>query len=151
LEVPLTVALLDYSLYVWHILVHKVPFLWRFHQPHHVDLDRDASTALRFHFGEILRSVPWRAAQIVVIGVPPLTLPVWQTATLVEILFHHSNVELPVEVERWLCRRTGPASQTVTFGFLAGRAATAARGAHQGSEAKKKSQRLLSLGWREAR
>jgi sterol desaturase/sphingolipid hydroxylase (fatty acid hydroxylase superfamily) len=104
LEVPLAVALLDYTLYLWHILVHKVPFLWRFHQPHHVDLDLDASTALRFHFGEMVLSVPWRAAQVLALGVSPLALSVWQTATLMEILFHHSNVELPVEVERWLCR-----------------------------------------------
>src|SRR5947209_1385560 len=104
LEVPLTVALLDYTLYLWHILVHQVPWLWRFHQPHHVDLDLDASTALRFHFAEMLLSVPWRAAQVLVLGVAPLSLSVWQTATLLEILFHHSNVELPLEVERWLCR-----------------------------------------------
>jgi sterol desaturase/sphingolipid hydroxylase (fatty acid hydroxylase superfamily) len=104
LEVPLAVALLDYTLYVWHILTHRVPFLWRFHQVHHVDLDMDASTALRFHFAEMALSVPWRAAQVVVLGVSPLALSVWQTATLVEILFHHSNVELPLGVERRLCR-----------------------------------------------
>jgi sterol desaturase/sphingolipid hydroxylase (fatty acid hydroxylase superfamily) len=104
LEVPLAVALLDYTLYLWHVLVHKVPWLWRFHQPHHVDLDLDASTALRFHFAEMVVSVPWRAAQVVIIGVSPLALSVWQTAALVEILFHHSNVELPIDVERWLCR-----------------------------------------------
>jgi sterol desaturase/sphingolipid hydroxylase (fatty acid hydroxylase superfamily) len=104
LEVPLAVALLDYTLYLWHILVHQLPFLWRFHQPHHVDLDMDASTALRFHFGEMVLSVPWRAAQVLAIGVSPLSLSVWQTATLMEILFHHSNVDLPVELERWLCR-----------------------------------------------
>lgn len=104
LEVPLTVALLDYTLYLWHVLVHKVPFLWRFHEPHHVDLDLDASTAIRFHFGEMVLSVPWRAAQVLVLGVSPLALSVWQTATLLEIMFHHSNVELPVAVERWLVR-----------------------------------------------
>src|SRR5204863_7865509 len=104
LEVPLAVALLDYTLYLWHVLVHKVPLLWRFHQPHHVDLDMDASTALRFHFGEMVLSVPWRAAQVLVLGVSPLSLSVWQTATLLEIMFHHSNVELPVEVEQWPCR-----------------------------------------------
>src|SRR5438067_805268 len=104
LEIPLAVVLQDYLLYVWHILVHKVPFLWRFHLVHHVDLDLDASTALRFHFGEMVLSVPWRAAQVVLIGVSPLALSVWQTATLVEILFHHSNVELPMEVERLLSR-----------------------------------------------
>jgi sterol desaturase/sphingolipid hydroxylase (fatty acid hydroxylase superfamily) len=49
----LSVALLDYGLYGWHILTHKVPFLWRFHLVHHIDLDLDVSTALRFHFGEM--------------------------------------------------------------------------------------------------
>ena len=41
LEVLLGVALLDYTLYLWHILTHKVPFLWRIHQVHHVGLDME--------------------------------------------------------------------------------------------------------------
>lgn len=78
-EVTLAVVLLDYTLYLWHVLMHRVPFLWRFHLVHHVDLDLDASTALRFHFAELVVSVPWRAAQILLIGVSPLALSVWQT------------------------------------------------------------------------
>lgn len=104
LEVTLTVLLLDYTFYLWHVLTHRISFLWRFHQPHHVDWDLTASTALRFHFGEIALSVPWRAGQVLLIGVSPLALSVWQTAMLVEILFQHSNVELPWAIERWLCR-----------------------------------------------
>ncbi len=104
LEVPLAVGLLDYTLYLWHVLVHKVPFLWRFHRVHHVDLDLDASTAVRFHFAEMMLSVPWRAAQVLLLGVSPRALSTWQTLTLVEILFHHSNLALPVEVERWLSK-----------------------------------------------
>ncbi|MBJ6801675.1 sterol desaturase family protein [Geomonas propionica] len=103
-EVVLSVLLLDYTLFVWHVLTHKVPLLWRFHRPHHVDLDLDASTALRFHFGELLLSVPWRAAQVRLIGVSPFALALWQTLTLMEILFHHSNLRLPHRVERRLCR-----------------------------------------------
>jgi len=71
---------------------------------HHVDLDLDASTALRFHFGELAVSIPWRAAQIVAIGVTADALTLWQNALLVSILFHHSNVELPVGVERVIAR-----------------------------------------------
>jgi sterol desaturase/sphingolipid hydroxylase (fatty acid hydroxylase superfamily) len=104
LEVALAVVLLDYTLYVWHVLTHKAPFLWRFHRVHHADLELDASTALRFHFAEMLLSVPWRAAQVVVIGTSRLSLSIWQTLTFVAILFHHSNVQLPIKVERWLCR-----------------------------------------------
>jgi sterol desaturase/sphingolipid hydroxylase (fatty acid hydroxylase superfamily) len=104
-HVALAVFLLDYTLYVWHVLAHRVPWLWRFHLVHHVDLDLDASTALRFHFGELALSVPWRAAQIAAIGVTPDALRLWQNALLVSILFHHSNLRLPIAIERaiaWL-------------------------------------------------
>jgi sterol desaturase/sphingolipid hydroxylase (fatty acid hydroxylase superfamily) len=100
LEVALAVVLLDYTLYLWHVLTHRSPLLWRFHVAHHVDLDLDASTALRFHFGELLLSVPWRAAQVLALGVSPLSLSAWQTFLLLSIMFHHSNVRLPLGVER---------------------------------------------------
>jgi sterol desaturase/sphingolipid hydroxylase (fatty acid hydroxylase superfamily) len=102
LEVALAIVLLDYTLYLWHVLTHRVPFLWRFHVVHHVDLDLDASTALRFHFAELVLSVPWRAAQILLIGVSPPALSAWQTFLFLSIIFHHSNVRLPLEIERRL-------------------------------------------------
>lgn len=104
LETILAVALLDYTLYIWHVLTHRVPWLWRFHIVHHVDLDLDASTALRFHFAEMLVSVVWRAGQIVTIGVSPLSFAVWQAFLFPSILFHHSNVRLPLSLERKLNR-----------------------------------------------
>ncbi len=104
LETALAVVLLDYTLYVWHVLTHKLPLLWRFHLVHHADRDLDASTALRFHFGELILSIPWRTAQIALIGVSPLSFFVWQTLLLLSILFHHSNVRLPLATERRLNR-----------------------------------------------
>lgn len=98
----IAMAMLDYGLYVWHVLTHKVPFLWRFHLVHHIDLDLDASTALRFHFGEMLFSVPWRALQIAISGASPLALSIWQTSLFASILFHHSNLRLSIRVERVL-------------------------------------------------
>jgi sterol desaturase/sphingolipid hydroxylase (fatty acid hydroxylase superfamily) len=92
LEVPLAVLLMDYTLYLWHVLMHRLNWLWRFHLPHHVDLDLDASTALRFHFSDLVISIAWRAGQVTLIGVSPLSLSVWQTLLLLSILFHHSNV-----------------------------------------------------------
>ena len=101
---PLALVLMDYTLYVWHVLTHRVPWLWRFHLVHHVDRDLDASTALRFHCAELVISIPWRATQVLVIGVSPLAFTVWQTALLVSTLFHHSNVRLPIALERRLVR-----------------------------------------------
>jgi sterol desaturase/sphingolipid hydroxylase (fatty acid hydroxylase superfamily) len=103
-ELLLSLVLLDYTLYLWHYLTHKAPLLWRFHRVHHADLDMDASTALRFHAGEMLLSVPWRTAQVRLLGISPLPLALWQTITLMEIMFHHSNLQLPIAFERWLCR-----------------------------------------------
>jgi sterol desaturase/sphingolipid hydroxylase (fatty acid hydroxylase superfamily) len=104
LEVSAAVVLMDYTLYLWHVLTHRVPALWRFHAVHHIDLDLDASTAVRFHFGELILSTPWRLAQVVAIGTSPLALSIWQTGLLASILFHHSNLELPIDVERRLSR-----------------------------------------------
>lgn len=100
----LAVLLLDYTLWIWHLATHRVPFLWRFHLVHHIDLDLDSSTGLRFHFGEQALSVIYRAAQIVIIGVSPLALWTWQLLLFASILFHHANIELPVAWERRLVR-----------------------------------------------
>lgn len=95
LEIIVAMVLMDYTMYLWHVLTHRVPLLWRFHAVHHVDLDLDASTALRFHFGELAVSVPYRAAQVLLIGVDPEALSYWRSFLSLSILFHHSNVRLP--------------------------------------------------------
>lgn len=102
LEVTLSIVLLDYTLYIWHILTHRIPLLWRFHKVHHVDLDLNASTAFRFHFGEHIFSIPWRVGQILLIGVSPTALVLWQSLLLMEIMFHHSNLKLPRQWDRYL-------------------------------------------------
>ncbi len=48
--------------------------------------------------------VPSRAARVTVIGVSPRGLSIWQTALLVAIMFHHSNIRLPINLERGLSR-----------------------------------------------
>lgn len=102
MEIAIAIALLDYTLWIWHWLNHVVPFFWRFHLVHHVDLDLDASTALRFHFGELTLSVFYRALQIIVIGADTFAVWTWQTILFASILFHHSNLRLPPRFEQWL-------------------------------------------------
>ena len=103
-ELALGVLFLDYTLWHWHRINHLWPFLWRFHAVHHVDLDLDASTALRFHFGELALSAGYRLVQVVVLGPSPLALGSWQLLLFVSILFHHSNLRLPLGLERALVR-----------------------------------------------
>jgi sterol desaturase/sphingolipid hydroxylase (fatty acid hydroxylase superfamily) len=102
LRVVLGFLLLDYTLYVWHWLNHRSPFLWRFHAVHHVDRDLDSTTGIRFHFGELALAAGFRAAQILLLGVDRATLRVWQQLLFLSVVFHHSNVELPLSLERAL-------------------------------------------------
>jgi sterol desaturase/sphingolipid hydroxylase (fatty acid hydroxylase superfamily) len=102
LQIVAGVLLLDYTLYWWHFFTHRVPFLWRFHQVHHVDRDMDATTGLRFHFGEIAISLLFRAAQIRIVGPSPFTVAAWQIFLFLCVLFHHSNVRLALNFERRL-------------------------------------------------
>ena len=102
LDVIVSIALLDYTLWIWHRANHGVPLLWRFHLVHHIDLDLDASTALRFHFGEMALSVLFRALQVILIGPTPDALSIWQNVLFGSILFHHSNLRLPLDCERLL-------------------------------------------------
>lgn len=98
------VLLLDYTLWWWHWLNHRVPFLWRFHLPHHIDLDMDASTAIRFHFGEMSLSVLYRMLQVRLLGVGEISISLWQLLLLPSIFFHHSNLALTEEQDRILSR-----------------------------------------------
>jgi sterol desaturase/sphingolipid hydroxylase (fatty acid hydroxylase superfamily) len=94
--------MLDYTLYVWHRMNHRVPFLWRFHAVHHLDLDLDSTTGLRFHFGELALAAGFRALQILLLGVDADTLRLWQQLLVVSVVFHHSNLELPADAENRL-------------------------------------------------
>jgi len=99
---PAGLLLLDYTMYVWHRLNHRVPLLWRFHLVHHTDLDLDVSTALRFHAGELLLSCGWRAVQVAVIGPPVALLLVFELVFEAATAFHHSNWRLPHALDRAL-------------------------------------------------
>ena len=102
LRVVLGFLMLDYTLYVWHRMNHRVPFLWRFHAVHHLDLDLDSTTGLRFHFGELALAAGFRALQILLLGIDADTLRLWQQLLIVSVVFHHSNLELPADAERRL-------------------------------------------------
>lgn len=101
-EITIAFLLLDYSNYIWHILLHKLPFLWRFHLVHHTDLDLDVTTAFRFHFGELIASVFFRGAAVVLIGASPMLVLIYEIIFEAATQFHHSNYKLPYRFERFL-------------------------------------------------
>ena len=94
--------LLDYSNYIWHVLLHKLPFMWRFHLVHHSGLDLDITTAFRFHFGEMIGSVFFRGAAIILIGASPMMVLIYEITFEAATQFHHSNIKLPFKFEKIL-------------------------------------------------
>ncbi|MGH6931240.1 MAG: sterol desaturase family protein [Dongiaceae bacterium] len=104
LGLALDILLLDFLIFWWHRFNHTVPLLWRFHEVHHLDRFLDSTTALRFHFGEVLLSAVARAAVIILIGLPLSTVLVFETLLLLATIFHHSNLRLPAGLEQGLSR-----------------------------------------------
>ena len=104
LRIVAGILLLDYALWLWHVANHRFSPLWRFHRVHHVDLDLDSWTALRFHFGEMTMAGFVRMLKIRIIGPDPEAVTLWQTLLLPSIFFHHSKLNLPIGIERPLAR-----------------------------------------------
>lgn len=96
------VLLFDGWMYLWHRANHQFHFLWRFHRVHHSDPAMDATTAIRFHTGEILLSSALRLAVIPLLGLTLWQLLVYELLMLPVILFHHSNMNFPERWDRWL-------------------------------------------------
>jgi len=101
-EIAASFLLLDLTFYYWHVANHRIAFLWRFHNVHHIDPDLDVSTAFRFHFVEIGFSAAFRAAQVVLVGPSVAAYVIYEVAFQLGTLFQHGNVRLPVAVERAL-------------------------------------------------
>jgi sterol desaturase/sphingolipid hydroxylase (fatty acid hydroxylase superfamily) len=95
LKVFVTVAFMDFMLYVWHLLNHEIPFLWRFHRVHHSDLNMDVSTATRFHFGELAVSAVIKISIIFFLGASTLAVLVFESLLVLCAQFHHSSLKVP--------------------------------------------------------
>jgi len=94
--------IMDYTNYLWHVLNHKVPVLWRFHVVHHCDPDLDVTTAIRFHFGELIGSVFYRGTFVFLSGATALQVLLYEILFEGATQFHHSNLKLPFTLEKVL-------------------------------------------------
>ena len=103
-SILIDVIILDLWIYWWHRANHEIPVLWRFHEVHHLDRFLDTTTAVRFHFGEVLLSALVRVPVIIAFDVSWTAILVFETLVLASALFHHSNLAIPPRVERALAQ-----------------------------------------------
>ena len=96
------VMTLDLLIYGQHVVMHKIPILWRLHRMHHVDLDFDVTTGARFHPVEIVLSMLIKFAAILLLGAPALAVLIFEVILNAAAMFNHSNVRLNLKLDRLL-------------------------------------------------
>jgi sterol desaturase/sphingolipid hydroxylase (fatty acid hydroxylase superfamily) len=102
LEVSAAVLLLDLAIYLQHLLMHRLPLLWRLHRVHHADLDIDMTTGSRFHPLEIIVSMLIKWLVIFLLGPALIAVLIFETLLNGMAVFNHANVRLPLNLDRVL-------------------------------------------------
>ena len=102
LALLVSVLVLDFAIYLQHVMFHAIPLLWRLHRVHHADLDIDVTTGARFHPIEIVLSMLIKFAVIAVLGPPVAAVVIFEILLNATAMFNHSNVRLPLGVDRLL-------------------------------------------------
>ena len=106
IQAPIVVAfavsflIIDFSRYLQHLMLHRVPLLWRLHLAHHTDQDYDFSTGLRFHPVEGLFTVAYDVAIVALLGAPPLAVLTYELVKVVWAIFAHANIYVPLPIDR---------------------------------------------------
>jgi len=102
LEIVIGVVVLDFIIYLQHAIFHFLPLFWRLHRVHHTDLDFDVTTGVRFHPIEILLSMGIKMATVVVLGLAPIAVIIFEIVLNATSMFNHGNVRLPISIDRVL-------------------------------------------------
>lgn len=102
ISVIASVIIMDFVIYLQHVLVHAVPVLWRLHRVHHADPDYDVTTGARFHTIEIILSMLIKFATILLLGPPVIAVILFEIILNATAMFNHSNIGLPDGLDRAL-------------------------------------------------
>ena len=102
LSLAISLLVMDFVIYLQHILMHAVPILWRLHRVHHADLDYDVTTGARFHPIEIILSMLIKFVTIVALGPTIVALVIFEIVLNAMATFNHANVRLPLRMDHVL-------------------------------------------------
>jgi sterol desaturase/sphingolipid hydroxylase (fatty acid hydroxylase superfamily) len=79
-----------------------VPLFWRLHRVHHLDTQMDVSTTVRFHPLEFVVNLFIGVPVVIVLGLTPWVLLLYEILDAAITLFSHANIRLPRGLERVL-------------------------------------------------
>jgi sterol desaturase/sphingolipid hydroxylase (fatty acid hydroxylase superfamily) len=98
----IVVVALDFTFYVAHVAMHRVPVLWRFHRVHHADPAVDVTTTIRQHPGESVVRYAAMAACAIPLGAGPEAFALYRAWAALNGLLEHANVRAPAHLDRVL-------------------------------------------------
>ena len=101
-EVVAAVIIMDFVIYIQHVMVHAIPVLWRLHRLHHADLDYDVTTGSRFHPIEIILSMLIKFATILLLGPAVIAVIIFEVMLNTTAMFNHGNISLPKTLDKYL-------------------------------------------------
>jgi sterol desaturase/sphingolipid hydroxylase (fatty acid hydroxylase superfamily) len=93
-------VLMDFAIYLQHVVFHAFRILWRVHRMHHTDLDYDVTTGLRFHPLEIFLSLLLKLAVVALVGPGPAAVVIFEVLLNATSMFNHGNVRISTSVDR---------------------------------------------------
>lgn len=104
LEITLTILIMDFAIWLQHLITHKVPLLWQLHRVHHADRDMDVTTAIRFHPVEIGLSMLLKIGLVYLLGPSAVAVIVFEIMLNGTAMFNHANIRLPLWLDAMVRR-----------------------------------------------
>jgi sterol desaturase/sphingolipid hydroxylase (fatty acid hydroxylase superfamily) len=101
-SILIVVVALDFSFYIAHVAMHKVPVFWRFHRVHHSDPAVDVTTTIRQHPGEGVIRYAFIALFAIPLGAGPVAFAIYRIWSALNGLLEHANIGLPPWLDRLL-------------------------------------------------
>ena len=101
-ELAVALLVLDFSLYVAHFSMHRIPLFWRFHSVHHADRIVDATTTFRQHPGEAVIRFAFTLATAGLLGTGPASYAIYRVAVAMSGLLEHADIRIPRSLDRKL-------------------------------------------------
>jgi sterol desaturase/sphingolipid hydroxylase (fatty acid hydroxylase superfamily) len=96
----ITFLLLDFGEYIYHLIMHKVDALWKFHLVHHSDNKVDVSTTLREHPGENIIRLSFTLMWVFLSGAIFWAILLRQIIQVFTTMFAHINYRLPEKLDK---------------------------------------------------
>jgi sterol desaturase/sphingolipid hydroxylase (fatty acid hydroxylase superfamily) len=93
---------LDFTYWLYHFLMHKIPVLWRFHSVHHSDSHLNVSTSLREHPFETMIRLGHYVLAVSFLGPALWIISLHQFIQIISKIIIHADLRLPEKTDRIL-------------------------------------------------